>query len=175
MLARLDSKPNRLRPAAPDDLDALLAIEREVFSSDLISRRSLRRLLAASTAAALVAEQDGAAIGYALLLFRAVSAMARLYSLAVSPAAQGRGFGTALIAAAEATALARGCGWMRLEVRPENTRAIARYRRAGYRQYGQRDDYYEDHGEALLFEKRLSDGVPRLTSVPGGAQKGPPP
>ena len=38
MLARLDSKPLRLRPATPDDLDALLAIETEAFASDLISQ-----------------------------------------------------------------------------------------------------------------------------------------
>lgn len=160
MLARLDLKPHRLRPATPDDLDALLAIETEAFTSDLISRRSLRRFLTASTATALVAEQDGVTIGYALVLFRAISAMGRLYSIAVAPSARGYGIGTALIAAAEAAALARGCGWMRLEVRPENSQAIARYLKAGYRQFGRRTDYYEDHGDALLFEKSLRRAAP---------------
>lgn len=164
MLARLDSKPLRLRPATPDDLDALLAIETEAFASDLISRRSLRRFITTSTAAALVAEQDGLTIGYALVLFRTISAMGRLYSIAVAPRSRGCGIGTALIAAAEATALARGCDWMRLEVRPENTGAIARYLKAGYRQFGRRTDYYEDHSDALLFEKPLRLDSPLRSS-----------
>ncbi len=44
---------------------------------------------------------------------------------------------------------------MRLEVREDNTGAIALYRRLGYRQFGTYRDYYEDHGDALRFERRI--------------------
>ena len=48
---------------------------------------------------------------------------------------------------------------MRLEVHDHNTRAIARYEKSGYRLFGRHRDYYDDHGDALRFEKPLA---PRL-------------
>jgi ribosomal protein S18 acetylase RimI-like enzyme len=157
--------PIRLRPAARDDLDALADIEQRAFDGDIISRRSLRRFLAASSAASMVAEVQGRIAGYALVLFRPTSAAARLYSIAVDPKVRGRGVGPALIAAAEAAALERDCVWLRLEVHENNTHAIARYRKAGFRQFGQRPDYYEDGGAALLMEKRLRRGRSARTST----------
>jgi ribosomal protein S18 acetylase RimI-like enzyme len=59
------------------------------------------------------------------------------------------------MAAAEAAALARGRRAMRLEVHDHNTRAIARYEKSGYRLFGRHRDYYDDHGDALRFEKPL--------------------
>ena len=48
-----------------------------------------------------------------------------------------------------------GCRSMRLEVHEHNTRAIARYEKSGYRLFGRRLDYYDDHATALRFEKPL--------------------
>src|SRR5688572_18894211 len=114
--SRRPSQPSIIfRAAAPEDLDTLIGIESRSFAGDLISRRSMRRLLSAPNAAAIVVEAGGAIAGYALLLFRADSTAARLYSLAVDPAARGRGIGSALIAAAEQAAQERGCASIRLE------------------------------------------------------------
>ena len=88
----------RIRAASPDDIDALSAIEAAVFATDRISRRSFRALIARPTAATLVAEADGAVAGYAMILFRAGTGMARLYSLAVAPERAGRGLGKKLLA-----------------------------------------------------------------------------
>ena len=44
---------------------------------------------------------------------------------------------------------------MRLEVHEHNTRAIARYEKSGYRLFGRHRDYYDDHADALRFEKGL--------------------
>jgi ribosomal protein S18 acetylase RimI-like enzyme len=158
--------PIRLRPAAHDDLDALVDIETRAFNGDIISRRSLRRFLTASSAASIVAEFNGRIAGYALVLFRPHSAAARLYSIAVDPNLRGRGIGPALIEAAEAAALERDCVWIRLEVHENNTHATARYRKAGFRQFGHRPDYYQDHGAALLMEKRLQQELPSLQRAP---------
>jgi len=49
----------RLRPATRDDLDAVVEIEKRAFDHDIISRRSLRRFLTASSAVAIVAEHQG--------------------------------------------------------------------------------------------------------------------
>ena len=158
--------PIRLRPAGSDDLDALVEIENRAFDGDIISRRSLRRFLTAPSAVSIVAEHKGTIAGYALVLFRPHSAAARLYSIAVDPDLRGRGIGPALIAAAEHAALERDCIWVRLEVHENNASAIARYRKAGFRQFGDRPDYYEDGGTALLLEKRLQRTLRGLKAVP---------
>jgi ribosomal protein S18 acetylase RimI-like enzyme len=144
-----------LRPGKLSDLDALVAIEAEAFTTDLISRRSLRRFLASPSAALLVAEVAGRVAGYALVLFRSGNTSARLYSIAVSRASAGQGIGPALLEKAEAAARGRGATRMRLEVEEGNARAISRYQKAGYRLFGRRDSYYESGGHALLFDKPL--------------------
>src|SRR4051812_43519774 len=90
-----------LRPAQTSDLPALVALENHVFATDRLSPRSFRRFLASSTAPMIVAEAGGKLAGYALVLFRPGSFIARLYSIAVTPAAAGRGVAKALLADAE--------------------------------------------------------------------------
>ena len=99
---------------------------------------------------------DGAIAGVAVVLFRATSGIARLYSLAVAPKHTGRGIASALLAAAEKAARSRNCQWLRLEVHEKNRAAIKVYRKAGYHEFGRHDRYYQDRGDALRFEKRLT-------------------
>ena len=146
---------SRIRPATISDIDALDAIEKAVFPTDRISRRSFRTLIDRPTAETLVIEADGQICGYAMILFRAGAALARLYSLAVAPGQAGRGFGRALLAAAEAAAMQHDRILLRLEVREDNSGAIALYKGAGYRRIGRHEDYYEDGMAALRFEKLL--------------------
>ena len=156
----------RLRRAQSADLDALDALEHRVFATDHLSRRSLRHFLRSPTAAVLVAEHDGDLAGTAIVLFRPRSAVARLYSIAVAPHKGGRGVGPMLLAAAEAQAVERGCGAMRLEVHETNATAIARYRKSGYQEFGRYAGYYEDGGDALRFEKRLAPAPAALAAAP---------
>lgn len=152
----------RIRPASSDDIDALSAIEAAVFATDRISRRSFRALIARPTAATLVAEIGGTVAGYVMILFRAGTGMARLYSLAVAPEHAGRGLGKRLLQAAEDAAERHDRILLRLEVREDNEAAIALYRKSGYRLIGRIEDYYEDGTAALRFEKpvRGDAGLP---------------
>jgi [ribosomal protein S18]-alanine N-acetyltransferase len=145
----------RIRRAAAADLDDLVRIEERVFATDRVPRRGFRRFLASPSSLLMVASREGAIAGYALVLFRANSGVARLYSIAVAPHARRRGIGIALLAAAEAAALTRRCVVLRLEVHEKNAAAIARYRKAGYALFGRHTAYYADRGHALRFEKRL--------------------
>ncbi len=145
-----------VRRSRPTDLDELSALESQVFSVDRMSRRSLRWLLASPSADILVAESQAVFAGAAVVLFRANSDIARLYSLAVVPRLTGRGIGTALIAAVEKAARSRKCRFVRLEVHEKNHGAIVCYRKAGYQQFDRRHEYYEDKGHALRFEKRIA-------------------
>jgi ribosomal protein S18 acetylase RimI-like enzyme len=146
----------QVRRGKPADLDALCDLENRVFETDRMSRRSLRRLLASPSAAAMVAQSGGEIAGVAVVLFRANSAIARLYSLAVAPKHTGRGIASALIAVAEKAARSRKCRWLRLEVHEKNHGAIKVYRKAGYHEFGRHHQYYQDRGHALRFEKELT-------------------
>jgi len=144
-----------LRPGRVRDLDALVALENAVFTTDILSRRSFRHFLASPKNSLIVAEESGKLAGYALVLHPPGSKLARLYSIAVAPHITSRGIGSLLLAAAEAAAARRRRRAMRLEVHEHNTRAIGRYEKSGYRLFGRLHRYYDDGGDALRFEKQL--------------------
>ena len=146
----------RTRPGTLADLDALLDLENRSFTTDRISRRSLRHFVGSRHANLVVAEADHKLAGYALVLFPPRSTIARRFSIAVAPHMAGRGLGPLLMEAVEQAAMRRGCRAVRLEVQDHNTRAIARYEKSGYRLFGRYHDYYDDRGDALRFEKPLS-------------------
>ncbi|BES71797.1 GNAT family N-acetyltransferase/peptidase C39 family protein [Marinobacter nanhaiticus D15-8W] len=144
-----------IRLAELTDLDALVALENRCFSEDRISRRSFRRFIEVPRDRVLVAEQDGKLLGYSLVLMHKATRLARIYSIAVSDEARGQGLGERLVRQSETVAVEAGRIIMRLEVREDNASAIRLYRRLGYRQFGTYRDYYEDHGTALRFERRI--------------------
>jgi len=144
-----------LRQATTADLDALVRLENLCFDEDRISRRSFRRFLEVPRDRLIVATLAGELVGYALVLMNAATRLARIYSIAVSPSARGRGAGEKLVRAAEQEAVEADRIVMRLEVREDNQSAIGLYERLGYRQFGTYRDYYEDHGNALRFERRI--------------------
>jgi ribosomal protein S18 acetylase RimI-like enzyme len=145
-----------VRRGRVSDLNALLALERDVFTMDVLSRRSFRHFLRWRGAALIVAEADGQLVGYVLVLFSPRSKHARLYSIAVARHIGRRGVGTLLLAAGEGAARRHGRTAMRLEVHEHNTRAIARYEKSGYRLFGRHHRYYDDGADALRFEKAFS-------------------
>jgi ribosomal protein S18 acetylase RimI-like enzyme len=155
-----------LRPGVLTDVEALVALERQAFRGDRISVRGFRQFVRSPRAALIVAEEDGVLAGYALVLFRQKSGVARLYSIAVAAPFARRGLGSALLAAAEDAAIAHDRLVMRLEVHENNAKAIARYRKAGYNLFGRHFQYYADRGHALRFEKRLRPKLRGLEHPP---------
>jgi [ribosomal protein S18]-alanine N-acetyltransferase len=145
-----------VRRSRPTDLDQLSDLENQVFSVNRMSRRSLRWLVASPSADVLIAEARAEFAGAAVVLFRANSKIARLYSLAVVPRLTGRGIGSALMVAVEKAARSRKCRFVRLEVHEKNHGAILCYRKAGYQQFDRHHEYYEDKGHALRFEKWIA-------------------
>ena len=149
-----------LRKATLQDLDQLVDLEERCFDSDRMSKRSFRHQLQQDHNLLLVAEKHGAEpgdslLGYVLVFMRQGTSLARLYSIAVSPDAHGMGLGRRLLEEAEEDAAEEGRMFMRLEVRRDNAAAIGLYQRMGYRQFGLYTDYYEDHADALRFQKRI--------------------
>ena len=156
-----------IRPATLDDLDALEALEKRAFETDRLSRRNFRYLLTEANAATLIDEKNGVVRGYAMILFNTGTSLARLYSYAVDEPFRGQTIGLTLVKACEALALERDCVTLRLEVRPDNVASRNLFEKSGYRYLEQVPDYYEDHADALRFEKGLAPHLnPEMAPVP---------
>jgi ribosomal protein S18 acetylase RimI-like enzyme len=145
-----------VRPATRADLAALHRLEQAEFTGDRLSWRSLRRLLSSPGASIMAAVAADRIVGYAMVLFRKGSGIARLYSLVRASDHKGHGLGAILLLAAEQEAAARGASEMRLEVRPDNAAARRLYEHHGYVVSARTADYYEDHSDALRMRKPLS-------------------
>ncbi|WJV50276.1 GNAT family N-acetyltransferase [Streptomyces flavofungini] len=98
----------RIRAAAPDDLDAVLAFWKVAAEGTSISddRSGVERLVARDPGALLLAERDGELVGTVIAGFDGWRAS--LYRLAVHPDARRAGIGSALLRAAEERFVALG-------------------------------------------------------------------
>lgn len=162
----------QIRRACEDDIDAMLAIENEVFQTDRMSRRSMRRLLDSESDCFLAATRNNEIAGYAVFFLHRGTSLSRLYSIATAPRFQGQGIARTLLEEGERIAAENGRIYMRLEVRKDNPGAIRLYEKMGYLQFGYYEDYYEDHQDALRFQKRIIhyNGLKTLRAVPYFAQ-----
>lgn len=144
-----------LREVRETDLAALHALETSSFSTDRLNRRRLRHWVKAPNRIFLVAKDGPTLLGYGLVLLHRGTRLGRLYSIAVSECARGRGVGRTLMQELESAAAHKGRLFMRLEVARENSPAIRLYESLGYQVFGRYNDYYEDHRDALRMQKRI--------------------
>lgn len=144
----------RVRIARPDDAPAMLALE-ALFPSDRMSARGIRRFITTPNARAFVAVRGSELLGNLVLLLRANSRKARIYSVVVSPQARGLGIGNRLVEAAERCAKREGRKAMSLEVRADNTAARALYAKRGYAESRRLPAYYDDGADGLRLARAL--------------------
>lgn len=158
------SRDFQTRVAGLEDLDALMDLEKRCFTTDRLSRRSMRRYLQSEHSAVLLVESnnqidpnstDKIITGYGLIWLHRGTRLARLYSLAVAPEARGQGTAQKLLTALERVAEQHLRLFMRLEVSRNNTAAIKLYESCGYRVFGEYTDYYDDHSDALRMQKKI--------------------
>jgi len=144
-----------LIPARLEHLNTIVEIEKRCFAIDRMSRRSFKRMIQVGNCDFILARKGDSIAGYILVLYHRGTHLARIYSIAVLPEFRGRNLGEVLLQRGESMAAARLCIYMRLEVHPNNSGAIALYTRNQYRKFGVFRDYYEDHADALRFQKRI--------------------
>lgn len=142
--------------AVQEDIPRLTALEKQSFSCDRISRRQFRYLLTKANSIIVKAEYHGTLAGYMVLLKRKTSGKMRIYSIGVAHAARKQGVARGMLAYAEEMARKNYCSKLTLEVCAHNWPAVQLYSYAGFRQYGQKKNYYEDDCTALLLEKNIS-------------------
>lgn len=132
----------RFAPMQASDVDEVHALECSVFPHPW-RRANFTESLASGYDAWTVRDANGALAGYYLLMYAVDEA--HLLDVAVCAARQGQGLGRHLLDCIGARARGQGMLSVLLEVRPSNERALAVYRRYGYREIGRRKGYYPAH------------------------------
>lgn len=145
-----------LRPATPDDLTKLVALEAATFDYSQLGRQSFRRLMNSPSAHLFVLESDQQLLGYSLLLTRKGSKVWRLYSIAVAASARGTGVGRKLLEHALALAKENGAAALSLEVKVDNKAAIELYRRYDFEVVDLLPDYYPGHADGYRMRLTFS-------------------
>ena len=148
-----------LRPMRWPDIEAVHAIETSVFEVDPWTAEQFWGELAQPTREYVVADVDGAIIGYAGAYLLAPDA--DVQTIAVSPAAQGKGVGRLLLEQLIAIAVDADCSQLLLEVRSDNESAIAMYERFGFEAISTRRDYYATGVDARIMRLRPLPGAER--------------
>lgn len=141
-----------LRPMRWPDIEPVHAIETAVFEVDPWSAEQFWGELAQPTREYVVAEDDGVILGYAGAYL--LPPDSDVQTIAVSPTAQGRGVGRALLEELIAIAVRHDCTQLLLEVRSDNLSAIGMYERFGFESISRRRDYYASGVDALIMRLR---------------------
>ncbi|NOT85307.1 MAG: GNAT family N-acetyltransferase [Methylococcaceae bacterium] len=162
----MSTTPFLIRAAQAKDLDALTALENQSFLTDRLSRRSFKHWISTDHRALLVAELDGLLAAYILIIYHPGTRLARVYSLAVAERARGLGIARSLVIAGEQASRDNGRLYLRLEVSVDNTAAIKLYEALGFQKFGLYHDYYEDHRDALRYQKCIRRYHPMLQQRP---------
>lgn len=144
-----------IRDVELKDADALFALEQECFDVDRLSTRRIRHWIRARNRIFLVVEDNAGLLGYGLAFLHQGTRLSRLYSMAITHRARGRGLAKLLLQKIEAAAVEEGRLFMRLEVANDNASAIGLYQKLGYQSFGTYPNYYEDHKDALRMQKRI--------------------
>lgn len=137
----------RVRAMRPEDLTAVMAIEKASYSMPW-GEATFRGLLRRADSDLIVAEAAGQPVGYAVAWF--VVDQAELGNVAVAQDWRGRGIGARLLEEVLDRAARRGMREIFLEVRPSNLVAQRLYERHGFREVGRRRNYYLEPSEDAL-------------------------
>lgn len=150
MSAQLQEVP-RIRRMVPTDLDAVVAIEREVFLFPW-TRGNFGDSIE-SGYHCLILEQGGEVLGYGVMTIGAEEA--HLLTLSIAAGSQRKGWGERLLREFIRIAKERLARTMFLDVRESNHAAARLYERLGFRQIAKRRGYYPAMGgreDSLVME-----------------------
>lgn len=155
----------QLRRAEAGDLDALMAIEHDLFATDAWSRESMAAEIADRHGYYLVAfpvGQPEQIDGYAGLRAPLREPQADIQTIAVVPAARRNGLGRVLMLSLIDEARQRGAREIFLEVRADNPGAQALYESLAFEAIAVRPRYYQPDGVYAIV-MRLSIPEPEVS------------
>lgn len=138
-------------------VDAVAALEAEVFGVDAWSPAQVASELGGPGRRGWVVESTGAVVGYAIT-WRSGDVV-DLQRIAVHPAHRNRGLARALLEAAVAAGRSEGADRMLLEVGAGNGAALGLYAAAGFVEIDRRRRYYRDGADAVVLRLPLAAAV----------------
>ncbi|HEY5247424.1 MAG TPA: ribosomal protein S18-alanine N-acetyltransferase [Dermatophilaceae bacterium] len=146
-----------LREMTWRDIPALAALEPALFVDDAwLERTWWAELAGRPRRSYVVAVQNGTVVGYAGV--NRGGEVADVMTIAVAPAAQGRGMGSVLLDWLIADARHSGAEHLMLEVRADNVVAQRLYSAAGFATLTVRRKYYQPGDvDALIMRRHLSE------------------
>ncbi|PKQ27523.1 MAG: ribosomal-protein-alanine N-acetyltransferase [Candidatus Anoxymicrobium japonicum] len=165
-----------IREMRSDDLDRVVVLEKEIFSSPWSADMFLYELNRDGNAVFLVAEDSQKLCGYigAQILDQEV----HITNMAVETGVRRRGLGSALLIECIREGMKCGARWLTLEVRRDNDEARLFYKVFGFDELGVRYGYYEDTGQDAVImgtgDIRSADfteliaGIERRARIRGG-------
>jgi len=142
------------RIAKKADIEAIMKIETARFRLDAFSRRQMLYLMNSNTSYFIVALTNDEIVGYLILLSKKGSKQIRLYAIAVSATAEGKGIGQALLDQADTYAKRKNAHRLKLEVRCDNARAIRLYEKNGFLKQRIYQAFYKDGTNAFVMVKK---------------------
>ncbi|OPY37327.1 MAG: putative N-acetyltransferase [Methanoregula sp. PtaU1.Bin051] len=147
-------QPTRIRRATPLDIQAIVAIERELFIDPWEQAVFLEALTYYPTTY-FVAEADGKVVGFVVggLEDTGENVYGHLCNLGVTPSYQCRGIGRLLVNRIEHQFAFELATAIQLEVRVSNVVAQRFYRRLGYREVFRIASYYSNGEDAVVMMK----------------------
>ncbi|MCD6088672.1 ribosomal protein S18-alanine N-acetyltransferase [Candidatus Bathyarchaeota archaeon] len=151
------SFPITIREAGLKDLDEIYKIETECFAEEAFTRMQLEYCLRSPIFITLIAEVDNEAVGFIIGAIEYVNGKAsgHIYTIDVKHKFRRMKVGSVLLKSLEKEFLRRGARRAVLEVRLDNTAAVALYLKHGYSQVRIVKDYYGSGLDAAIFEKNL--------------------
>jgi ribosomal-protein-alanine N-acetyltransferase len=142
-----------IRPASVADVEAITALERDVFGAGGWSAAQVAADVDAAHRHVVVAELDGRVVGYAAVAI--AGEIADVLRIAVLGAFRRTGIASALLDDAERVGAEAGAERVALEVGASNEAAQAFYRHHGYVEIARRRGYYADGDDALVLMRAL--------------------
>jgi ribosomal protein S18 acetylase RimI-like enzyme len=176
--------PFEIRPASPNDLTRLMALDHSSFS-DYVWQLELRREAGQLTSSfrevrlprtvmvtyprdpmslpeqwnnrdgLLVATEEATPVGYIGMVEERTSTLIRVTDIVVHPERRRQGVATSLLTAAQSWAMDRGIQRMILEMQSKNYPCIRLAQKFGYEFCGYNDQYYPTQDVALFFGRAL--------------------
>lgn len=148
-----------IRQADERDIDAIAGLEQVCFSVPW-SRDSIRQELTENQLAFyVVAELNGAVVGYAGAWL--IVDEGHITNVAVAPGQRGKHIASAIIGVLIEYGTRRGIRRFTLEVRSSNEAARALYRKFDFKEEGLRKGYYGDNGEDAVIMWRDPSEPPK--------------
>lgn len=138
------------------DIDKIVALEQELFSSPWDKEAFYYELEKNAFSTILVLEDELEIIGYIGMWL--LGDQTQITTLGIKKAYQGSGYAKKLMDKCEEITKTMGYANINLEVRISNQKAIKLYEKCGFKIVAIRKNYYQDnHEDAYLMIKKMED------------------